>query len=179
MSGGGRTCRPASDHRSDHRAVEGRCHGDAVHTRAQVPESLDRLLGSGNDDRVESEQKPCQGGCGRPDHETAACHGQVAPIEMCRHLLFEFVHRICHNGHRQSTTMKPVAACPWCQRTGQASRRPSHAGDRRQPELGEARVERSLQRLFERDLLGTDKGVGQPVAMLIASRRCHNRTVLR
>jgi hypothetical protein len=61
--------RPAPDHRPDHRAVEGRRHRDAVQTRAQVPERLDRLLGSGNDDRVESEQKPCQGGCRRPDHE--------------------------------------------------------------------------------------------------------------
>ena len=54
---------------------------------------------------------------------------QVAPIEMCPHLLIEFVHRICHNGHRQSTTMKPVAACRGCSAHGQASRRPSHAGD--------------------------------------------------
>ena len=46
--------------RAEHRAVKRRRHRDAVHTRAQSPELLNRLLRAGNDHRVEAEQESSQ-----------------------------------------------------------------------------------------------------------------------
>jgi len=62
--------RPTSDDRPEDGAPECRTHGEPVHCRAQAPESLNSLLRTRDDDRVEAKEKPRKRGDERPEEET-------------------------------------------------------------------------------------------------------------
>ena len=63
---------PRADEGARHRAIERGAHGDPVHSGAQSPQALDRLLGAGNDDGVEAEQEARERGGQRPVEQAAA-----------------------------------------------------------------------------------------------------------
>ena len=79
--------RPAPEQRTNHGAVKGRSHGNAVQSGAQSPKRLNSFFGSRNNHRVETEKKSGERRRKRPEDD-ATIHRETGKTEIPPPLAF-------------------------------------------------------------------------------------------